>query len=584
MPRKRKPDSTSPSAPSPSSNSSPVFSPELVSKIQRPDPEELSNFLADLTSPEELERERLRRKARLSPADLAEITSEGRWIRHPHAELINHHLLRASRGESRRLMVMMPPQHGKSTLTSLYFPAWMLGTHPDKRIILASYEADFARSWGRKVRDLLTEHGPNLFDVTIRQDTAAADDWNVDSPSVPTQLAGGMTTAGIGGPLTGRRADICIIDDPVKNSMEAMSETIQARNYEWYLTTALTRVSDRGIVVLIQTRWAVEDLAGKLLRDMNSIGEQWDIVSLPAIALQNESWPTGWDRPSGSPLCPQLFTLDTLEKRRSAMSDYLWSSLYQQSPIPLGGSVFKDSYFKRFKLSTKQPGYYEILDGLYSFDPWTLTRFVTIDSAMTEKEAGTKKADDPDYTVLGVWAVLPTPSGPILLLLDLKRGQWQTPEILDAMQEIKSKWRPAFIAIEAIGGGLALYQFAKRCGYSVRKISKGKADDVFLEVEGDKLARAFMAVPTMAEGRFFIPEVAPWIADYLAELLTFPMGAKKDQVDMTSYGCLIAEKFKTGFTRTDESSRPSRSEDDGYRRSGDNDSPTNPLAGWFAGT
>lgn len=487
-------------------------------------------------------READRDLARLSPAGLAEVASEGRWKLHPHMKLLNHHLLEAVAGRTKRLIVMMPPQHGKSTLTSEYFPAWYLGTHPEKRVILASYEADFAASWGKKVRSILEEHGRNLFGVGVQRTSSASDRWDIDAPNVPTQHSGGMMTAGIGGPVTGKKADLLIIDDPVKNAVEAMSETTQKRNYDWYLSTALTRVSENGIVIIIQTRWAVEDLAGKLIKDMETKGEQFKLVSLPAIALQDEIWETGWTRKKGEPLCPGLFSLATLLARQRAMTDYLWSSLYQQSPLPLGGSIFKAGYFEgRWTTSSNQPGYYRVLD--YNFDMWAYPRFVTVDSAMTEKEVGEKKAEDPDYTVIGTWCVLPIHTGTLLLLLDVKRGQWATPGILDAMREVRDKWRPGFIAIESVGGGLALFQMAQKVGLKVKKISKSNADDVFLQIEGDKVARAIAATDLMNERRFFLPDVAVWIPEYLGELLAFPLSAKKDQVDMTAYAVAIAEKY-----------------------------------------
>lgn len=523
------------------------------------------------------EREKKRRIAQRSPADFAEYASDGHWKPFAHLQLLNHHLMRAARGEAKRLIVMMPPQHGKSTLTSEYFPAWYLGMNPTKRVILASYEAEFARDWGRKVRNILTEHGPEIFDLAIRQDSHASNDWEIDKAGIPPQHTGGMKTAGIGGPVTGKKADLLIIDDPVKNSQEAMSETIQKRNYEWYLSTALTRVSEHGIIVLIQTRWAVEDLAGKLIKDMATKGEQWELVSLPGIALQAETWPTGWTRNAGDPLCPQLFSLETLLKRQRAMSDYLWSALYQQSPLPLGGSMFKAEWFKRWKVYEQQPGYISILDDLYKFDPWKCTRYMTIDSAMTEKEIGEKKADDPDYTVIGVWCALPTPQGPMLLLLSLYRGQMNSPQILEKMRDAKEKWRPAFIAVEAVGGGLALYQFAKSAGLAVKKISKSDADDVFLKIEGEKVVRAMQAQPLMQEGRFFVPEVASWLPEYLMEMLSFPLSAKKDQVDMTAYAVLIAEKYKIGQAYSDGAkSRVDYPEN--YRRAADDDKPLDVMS------
>lgn len=228
----------------------------------------------------------------------------------------------------------MPPRHGKSTLSSNVFPAWFLGRWPDKRVILSSYEADFAATWGRKARGLLEEWGGPIFGVGLNPRSNAADRWDLAGH------AGGMTTAGVGGPLTGKGADLFIIDDPVKNSEDAMSATKRAKAWDWYQSTALSRLEPGGAMVLIQTRWHVEDLAGLVLREAEDSGEKWEIVCMPAVAT-GENDPLG--RSVGEPLWPERWPLRELEQKKK--DPYWWECLYQQNPRPEGGTEWPVSYF-----------------------------------------------------------------------------------------------------------------------------------------------------------------------------------------------------------------------------------------------
>lgn len=209
-----------------------------------------------------------------TPAWFAYTASHGLWRPFDHLLFLNRKILDIVAGRIKRLMVFLPPRHGKSEFISKYFTAWVLGKFPDTRIILASYEADFAASWGRKARDLLEEHGPSLFGVRVSGKSSAANRWDIEGHE------GGMVTAGVNGPITGKGADIAIIDDPVKNDQEAMSETYRTRAWEWYKSTFRTRLQRDGAIILIMTRWHQDDLAGKLLQAQKEGGEKWDVVSL----------------------------------------------------------------------------------------------------------------------------------------------------------------------------------------------------------------------------------------------------------------------------------------------------------------
>ena len=185
--------------------------------------------------------------------------SKGKWIPARHLLYTSKKLVDVSARRIKGLIVTEPPRHGKSELISKYFPAWYLGLFPDERIILTSYEADFAASWGRKARDIIEEYGEELFGIQVRQDSSAANRWGIQG------YEGGMNTAGAGGPITGKGGNLIIIDDPFKNAEEANSKTIRDKVWEWYKSTLYTRLEPNGVLVIIQTRWHEDDLVGRLL-------------------------------------------------------------------------------------------------------------------------------------------------------------------------------------------------------------------------------------------------------------------------------------------------------------------------------
>lgn len=223
-------------------------------------------------------------------------------------------------------MVMMPPRHGKSETSSFWTPAWFLENWPDRRVILCSYEADFAASWGRRVRNLITEN-QDRFTVRVADDSSAAERWH-------TTAGGAMATAGIGGPITGKGGDMLILDDPIKNSEQANSATYRDRAWEWWGSTFLTRREPGASVVMVLTRWHDDDLAGRVLR---TSPEGWEVIRLPAIAGEHDDL----GRKPGAALWPARYNAADLTRIRREVGDYVWQALYQQTPPNLeGGSVY----------------------------------------------------------------------------------------------------------------------------------------------------------------------------------------------------------------------------------------------------
>lgn len=223
----------------------------------------------------------------------------------------------------------MPPRHGKSTIGSWWFPVWFFDRFPHKRMILSSYGADFAADWGRRVRNTLVQHGDELT-ARITGDSSAADRWD-------TTDGGGMITAGVGGSITGRGADVLMVDDPIKNAEEANSPRHREKVWKWWQSTALTRLEPGGAAVVMQTRWHEDDLTGRIIADE---GERWETIRLPALAEARDAL----DRRPGEALWPERYDVDALRSVRQSVGDYVWESLYQQKPPSLTANAVYLNY------------------------------------------------------------------------------------------------------------------------------------------------------------------------------------------------------------------------------------------------
>lgn len=408
--------------------------------------------------------------------------------------LLNRKLVDVATGRTKRLMVFMPPRHGKSELVSRYFPAWYLGLFPDKRIILASYEADFAATWGRKARNLLEEFGPSLFGVRVSAESSAASRWDLENRE------GGMVTAGVRGPITGKGANVAIIDDPVKNDQEAMSETYRDAAWDWYRATFSTRIQEEGAIILVMTRWHEDDLAGRLLREQESGGDSWEIVNLPALAEDND--PLG--RAPGEALCPALFTRATLERTKIRVGSYWWNALYQQRPSPDEGGVFKRSWWRFYR---QLPSH---LDEV--IQSW--------DMAFKETASGS-------YVVGQVWGRKSADK----YLMDQVRAHMDFPTTLQAVRTLSAKWPQARAKlVEDKANGPAVIATLKR------EIPGLIAE----EPQGGKEARAAAVSPDVEAGNVYLPDpsIAPWVHDFIEECVAFPKGAHDDQVDAMSQALL----------------------------------------------
>ena len=270
--------------------------------------------------------------------------------------------MRVDNGEVKRLMLFVPPRHGKSQLGSINFPAYYLGKHPSHEVIVSSYSADLAQDFGYKTRNLLEEaEYQTLFDTKLKADSKSKAKWI-------TQGGGSYTSVGVGGAITGRGANLLVIDDPFKNRLEADSKTIRDKVSSWYKSTAYTRLEKGAAVVIILTRWHKDDLAGRLLKKMEEDEEadQWEVVEFPAIATKDEK-----HRKEGEALWPDKYGLKDLKKIKTTLGSYEWSALYQQKPIASEDQEFKEEFWR-----------YRTMDEVEALET---RNTLTIDTAISKK-------------------------------------------------------------------------------------------------------------------------------------------------------------------------------------------------------
>lgn len=455
--------------------------------------------------------------AHVSPAGLAIATTQGRADRYhlpAHLDLLDRTLVEAVTGRGPRFnLVEIPPRHGKSETLSRYSPAWFLGMFPDRRVILASYEADFAAQWGRAARDVIEDVGEEFYGIRLRQDSSAVSRWDIERKVGRrwVKTRGGMQTAGVGGPLTGKGGDLFLIDDPVKNAEEARSKTIQARNRDWYRAVARTRLEPGGVMFVVMARWDENDLGGFLLTEAatNPRFDQFNEIRLPALAEADD--PLG--RAEGEALWPDRYDREALLALQATLGSYWFSALYQGAPKPAEG-------MGRFRRE-----WFNVVDEV----PADAKRVRYWDLAATAADEG----DDPDYTA-GVRGAL-TADG-AFYIEDVKKFRASVADrdrILASTTEADATTSaglvrgrvPVVIEQEPGSSGKSVIVYAKRLlqGYAVR----GE------KVTGPKDLRANPLAAAAGNGMVFLLR-GSWNEDFVEEAVAFPTGAHDDAVDAAS--------------------------------------------------
>lgn len=402
---------------------------------------------------------------------------------------------------SPRLALSVPPRHGKSQMASILLPAYALGRNPDWPLIHASYSADLSNDFSRAVRNLLREEEyQTLFPgVMPAADSRAVDRWAIGG------RRGVFVSTGVGGATTGRGAKLLIIDDPLKNAQDADSEVYRKRQREWYASVARTRLEKGAGILIIQTRWTVDDLTGYVTEGHGSDeppAEEWEVVNLPAIAEEDD--PLG--RTPGEPLWPEKYDAAALDAMKRQMPPRWWQALMQGKPVAATGNFFRVDLI----------AHRETPDGLTIYQGWDL---------------GISEKDSADWRVGATIGVDPDQN---VHLLDMRRGRWSFNETMKQMEEIAVIWRPVSIAIETNGYQAAAFQEAsRRYMLPFREI----------RADRDKQVRAQLLADRIECGKVFADKRRAWWREFETEALAFPTGAFDDQIDACVHALNLASNI-----------------------------------------
>ena len=427
------------------------------------------------------------------------------FVKHVWPEFIegNHHVKIAKKfediasGKIKRLIVNMPPRHTKSEFASYLFPAWMIGKNPKLKVIQTTHTGELAVRFGRKMKNLVdtSEFAQVFEDCKIAADSKAAGRWE-------TNKGGEYYAAGIGGAITGRGADLLIIDDP-HSEQDALSETAMDSAYEWYTSGPRQRLQPGGAIVIVMTRWSTKDLTGKLLKAQSEPkADQWEVIEFPAIL------------PSNKPVWSNYWKLEELEGVKASLSEGKWQAQWQQNPTSEEGSIIKREWWKEWKEK-------DIPDLIHIIQSY--------DTAFSKKETA-------DFSAITTWGVFYPPNkGPHLILVDVRKGRWDFPELKKIALEEYKYWEPETVIIEAKATGTPLTHELRQIGVPVVNFTPSKGND--------KHVRVNSVAPLFEAGKIYYPADKRWAEEVIEECAAFPYGEYDDLVDSTTQALM---RFRQG--------------------------------------
>ena len=399
----------------------------------------------------------------------------------------------------KRLIVNMPPRHTKSEFASFLLPAWIMGHAPKTKIIQATHTGELAFRFGRKVRNLMDhEDYKRVFkDVELSADSKAAGRWE-------TNHGGEYFATGVGGAITGRGADLLIIDDP-HSEQDALSETAFDNAYEWYTSGPRQRLQPGGIIVIVMTRWSTKDLTGRLMGAQKEIkADQWEVIEFPAIFPK-----------TGNPIWPEFWKKDELLSVKASLNEQKWQAQWQQQPTSEEGSIIKREWWMKWESSTPPNSIQHVIQ--------------SYDTAYSKKETA-------DYSAITTWGVFTSESdGKVyLILLDAVKGRWEFPELKRKALAKYKEYEPETIIIEAKASGLPLTHELRQIGIPVTNFTPSKGND--------KHVRVNAVAPVFEAGQIWVPDER-WAQEVIEECAAFPFGDNDDYVDSTTQAVL---RFRQG--------------------------------------
>ena len=420
-----------------------------------------------------------------------------------HHKIIAEKLELIAQGKLKRLIVNMPPRHSKSEMASYLMPSWFLGRNPKLKIIQATMNTELAVRFGRKVRDLIADpvYTEVFPDTDLKQDSQAAGRWE-------TSAGGEYFAAGVGAAMTGRGADLLIIDDP-HSEQDALSTTAYDNTYEWYTSGPRQRLQPGGTIIIVQTRWSKKDLTGRLLQAQakDSMADQWEIVEFPAI-LPNDKllWPEFWNK-------------DELLKVKASLSPMKWNAQWQQNPTSEETAMIKREWWT----------------------PWEEEAVPKLDYIIQSYDTAYSKKETADYSAITTWGVFEPRANGVqhLIMLDAKKGRWNFPELKEIAIEENEYWEPDMMLIEAKASGQPLADELRLLNLPVLTFSPGRRKKGSL----DKTTRMHIVSPIFESGKVWYPSGEKFAEDVIEEVASFPNGDHDDYCDSMTMAIM---RFRQG--------------------------------------
>ena len=418
------------------------------------------------------------------------------FIEGSHHKIIAKKFNEIAEGKIKRLIINMPPRHTKSEFASFLLPSWMVGRRPDLKIIQTTHTTELAIRFGRKAKTLIdSPEYQSVFKTTLREDSKAAGKWETDQ-------GGEYYAAGVGSAITGRGADLLIIDDP-HSEQDALNATALERAYEWYTSGPRQRLQPGGAIVVVMTRWNMKDLTGALLKSQKEIkSDKWEIVEFPAIM------------PSGKPVWPEYWKKEELEGVKASLSIGKWNAQWMQNPTAEEGSIIKREWWKVWD-KDYIPQLYHVIQ--------------SYDTAFLKKETA-------DYSAITTWGIFyPDPDSPAhLILLDAFKDRLEFPELRKKALEQYKYWNPETVIVESKASGLPLTYELRKMGIPVINYTPSKGND--------KHARVNAVAPIFESGMIWAPE-QKFAEEVIEECAAFPYGDNDDLVDSMTQAVM---RFRQG--------------------------------------
>lgn len=417
------------------------------------------------------------------------------FIEGSHHKIMSEKFNKVATGQLKRVIINMAPRHTKSEFASYLLPSWMIGKNPKLKIIQATHTTELAVRFGRKAKNLIdSQEYQKIFQTKLREDSKAAGRWE-------TNEGGEYFAAGVGGSITGRGADLLIIDDP-HSEQDALNTNALERTWEWYTSGPRQRLQPGGVIVVVMTRWNTKDLTGKLINAQKEMkADQWEVIEFPAIL------------PNDKPLWPEYWKLEELEGVKASLAIGKWNAQYQQNPTAEEGSIIKREWWQLWDKDL--PPLYHVIQ--------------SYDTAFLKKETA-------DYSAITTWGVFyPTEdSGPNLILLDVVKDRFEFPELRRVALEQYNYWKPESVIVEGKASGMPLTFELRKQGIPVINYTPSRGND--------KHARVNAVAPLFESGQIWATD-DKFSEEVIEECAAFPYGDHDDLVDSMTQAVM---RFRQG--------------------------------------